>query len=134
MATPQPTHIYKINCKNTEIKDCYIGFSKGMKMTRILHKNNTNNENLRCYNYPVYKFIREHGGFYNWSITILETVYTNDKKVIMSKKKEWYDKEHSTLNSQKPNSGTKKEWYDNNKDYFVMWRNDHPNYYRKKLI
>lgn len=131
MAT-QATHIYKINCKNPKIKYCYIGFTKGIKMTRLVHKHNTDNKNLRAYNYPLYKFIRENGGFFFWSITILETVYTDDIKIIRNKKKEYMDKEQFLLNSQKPNTGTKKEWYNNNKNYYVEWRKENPDYYKKQ--
>jgi group I intron endonuclease len=64
--------IYKIYCKDENIKDCYIGSTNNLHKRKIRHKSNSNNINSKEYNYKVYKFIRANGGFENFDYIILE--------------------------------------------------------------
>lgn len=63
--------IYRISCRDPEVKDCYIG------CTMNLYKRMK--EHLRCVEHPrrrsrqtVHKYIRENGGWNNWIIHIVE--------------------------------------------------------------
>lgn len=50
--------IYKIQCKNTDITDIYIGSSLNYEQRQQKHKTDCNNINNPNYNIKLYKFIR----------------------------------------------------------------------------
>lgn len=68
--------IYKLCCKNENVKDCYIGCTSNIKSRIIGHKNDYKN-------YPnrrVYKYIADTGGIQNWQFKILaENINSNNK-------------------------------------------------------
>ena len=63
--------IYQIYCKDENISDCYIGSTVNFSRRKRSHKSDCCNEQRHTYNVPVYKFIRENGGFDNWEFKIL---------------------------------------------------------------
>jgi len=95
--------IYKISCKDENITDCYIGSTINKSVRKATHKYSCNNENDKCYNFKVYKFIRDNGGFDNWKFIILQELETTDKNVMLKKERYYYDLNNATLNTQKPN-------------------------------
>ena len=62
--------IYKLFCKDFD--GFYIGSTTDFHKRKISHLNRCNNSKSDGYNFKVYKFIRDHGGFDNWEFTILE--------------------------------------------------------------
>lgn len=63
--------IYRISCRDPEVKDCYIGCTMSLSKRMEGH--------LRCVEHPrrksrqiVHKFIRHNGGWNNWIIHIIE--------------------------------------------------------------
>jgi len=63
----QTGYIYRIECREPAIIEKYWGSSCGIEAKRRCeHKSACNNPNHSNYNYSVYKFIREHGGWDNW--------------------------------------------------------------------
>ncbi len=68
--------IYKLCCKDENVKDCYIGCTSNIKSRIIGHKNDYKNFKTR----KVYKFIAENGGIQNWQFKILaENINSNNK-------------------------------------------------------
>ena len=61
------TIIYKICCNDETIKECYVGHTTNFKQRKIEHKFACCNENSKSYNCKVYSFIRDNGGFNNWT-------------------------------------------------------------------
>ena len=64
--------MYQISCKNESIKDTYVGSTNNIQQRRWSHKSNCYNERRPHYNFHIYKFIRENGGWKNWIVTVLE--------------------------------------------------------------
>ena len=64
--------IYKIECKDKNIKGLYIGSTNNFKQREEEHKKNYNNPQAKDYNNLKYKFIREHGGWVNMNFQVLE--------------------------------------------------------------
>tara|TARA_R110000803_G_scaffold16717_1_gene45873 strand:- start:43 stop:468 length:426 start_codon:yes stop_codon:yes gene_type:complete len=62
--------VYRIECLDKNIKEFYIGSTKDLHKRRIKHKHRCNNSNSSKYNYKVYQFIRENGGWENWQIVV----------------------------------------------------------------
>lgn len=64
------TIIYKIFCKDTTIPDLYVGYTTNFVQRKHAHKQNCNN-NKSNYNYKLYDFIRNNGGWINWQMEII---------------------------------------------------------------
>ena len=109
--------IYKLCCKNPEIKQIYIGSTANeIRKRKNQHKSDCYNKNRESYNLYVYQFIRDNGGFQNWSIIIIENYPCENKRELEKKERYYIELLNATLNS--INSYTteeeKKEQY---KDY-----------------
>ena len=65
------TIIYKIYCKNPDIKDLYVGHTTNFVQRKHSHKQNCVNSNSVCYDMKVYKTIRNNGGWDNWNMEIV---------------------------------------------------------------
>jgi len=102
--------IYKIYCKNSEIKDLYVGSTNDFNKRFNDHKSNCNNENSTSYNLKVYKFIRENGGFDNF---IIEKIIECDLENQYDKEVEYYLLLNSTLNTIYPRRSPKQYRIDN---------------------
>jgi hypothetical protein len=132
--------IYKICCKDHNIKDIYIGSTTNMVKRRNYHKSNCNNEKGRIYHLYVYEFIREHGGWDNWNMILVEKYPCVDKIELEQRERYWYDELKASLNSRRPYRSDeerikydiecKKRYYEENKDYYRTYTKD----YREKNI
>ena len=71
------THIYKLRCKDTNVKESFIGHAAQPKSCQSIHKNKSNYSNGK-----LYQSIRENGGWDNWSFTVLEKFeYSYDQQL-----------------------------------------------------
>ena len=155
----QNSVVYKICCKDPEIKDIYVGSTTNFKRRMSNHKTNCNNEKNKHYNYPVYRFIRDHGGFNNWSVVKIRDVVCKDKYELVAEERKEFEKLGATLNRQYPQRSQKEyieenkekidnykqEWYEENKEEILEKRKEyydekkeeileyHKEYYQKKL-
>jgi hypothetical protein len=105
--------IYKISCKDPEITDCYVGSTTDHNSRKSAHKSNCNNKNCKLYNYPVYRYIRDNGGWENWEFVLLQDYPCRNKKQLNIRERYWFEKLGAKLNSCYPDRG-KKEY---NKEY-----------------
>ena len=96
------TIIYKICCKDLEIKDTYVGHTTNLKSRKSCHRTNCTNTKNESYNFKLYKFIRSHGGWTNWTLEILETFSCTTKTEAMHRETYHYDILKCTLNSKRP--------------------------------
>ena len=74
--------IYKIVCKDANIKDCYVGSTTNLTKRKYLHKSVCNNVNDKAYNCYLYQYIRENGGFHNWDFIEIEKFDCKTKEVV----------------------------------------------------
>jgi hypothetical protein len=105
--------VYKLCCVDTDIERIYIGSTKNFARRKCNHKSNCNNEKSKEYNYNVYQFIRENGGFYNWQMIQLEVVNYETKRDLEAHERRWIEQLKPKLNKQIP-MRTKQEWIDDN--------------------
>jgi len=124
--------VYKIYCKDPNIKDCYIGSTKDFRNRKKQHKRKCNNPNYKDYNYKVYKFIRNNGGFENWAFEILETFNTIDKQYLHKIERKYVESNNSTLNFQIP-TRTIQEWQQANKDYSIEYYKNNKEVIQQKI-
>jgi len=119
--------IYKIYCKNEEIKDCYIGSTSNIKNRIYLHKSDCNNENAKKkYNQYIYIYIRENGGWDNWEYKIICECPKEDRYEM----ERWHIEncKESNLNKCIPNRTIKdynKEYYEKNKDKIKKYKKEY---------
>ena len=111
------TIIYKLCCNDPSITDIYIGHTTDFTNRKRSHKCKCNTENCKGYNLYVYQFIREHGGWDNWSIIEIEKINCIDSNQARTNERRYIELLGATLNSRCP-SRTKPEYYEDNKEQF----------------
>ena len=97
------TIIYKIYCNDNEVKYVYIGHTTNFSQRKCCHKNTCNNIKSYLYNLKIYKFIREHGGWDNWTMIEIAKYNCKDSTEARIKEQYHYKLETLTLNSIEPN-------------------------------
>ena len=122
------TIFYKIVCRDPEIKDCYVGHTTNWVKRKNGHKNTCINALANGHNYIVYQFIREHGGWDNWEMVMIETCECANSIEACKKEREYFDILKPTLNKYTPyltadetyakTTERKRKWRTNNKEYF----------------
>lgn len=68
------TFIYKLCCKDPTIIDIYVGHTTNLTNRKSKHKISVENDANKEYNYYKSVFIREHGGWDNWDMIVIEKV------------------------------------------------------------
>lgn len=91
--------VYKIVCKNLDIKDCYVGSTTNIVKRRGQHKEACNNPNSKKHNRRVYTFIRENDGWNNWSVIEIEKYEAKDGEDLRKRERYWIERLKATLNS-----------------------------------
>jgi hypothetical protein len=95
------TVIYKIVCKDINIKESYGGHTTHIVKRRQMHKSKCNNENDKLFNSYVYKFIRDNGGWENWDLIWQYDFPCDSKKEAELEERKFIEKEKCELNSYK---------------------------------
>lgn len=94
--------IYKIVCKNLDITECYVGHTTDFSKRKNVHKMRCHAEHTKFYNFRVYKFIRENGGWKNWEMVEIEKWPCNDSREAGTRERYWYETLNSKLNNNVP--------------------------------
>lgn len=119
--------IYKLTCKNSEISDVYIGQTKDIRERYWHHRSDCENPKSFKYNFNVYKFIRENGGFGNWEMVSLATIVCESEIDARQMELDFCNEYAATLNTQRP-LRTRKQWLTDNKDRIKEQKRE---YYQK---
>jgi hypothetical protein len=127
------TYFYRIVCKDLNIKDCYVGHTTNFKNRKSQHKQSCINENSKEYNYNVYQFIRNNGGWENWDMIIIEQINCENFNEACKIERKYLEEYKANLNkivpirTQEENEQYFKKWCDKNidkikdnrKDYYI---------------
>ena len=119
--------VYKISCLDESVKECYIGSTVNFRKRIYQHKHFCHNENSKIYNLPLYKFIRENGGFDAWTMTIIDSLTTIDKNEILKCERRYVEEQKFRLNKEIP-SRTMKEYM---KEYQKDHKEEIVEYYKQ---
>jgi hypothetical protein len=82
----------------------YVGSTTNFKKRKGQHKRNSTYEKRKSYNFPIYKFIRESGGWKSgWKMVLIQQ-YSECKssQELLSHEREHYDIINPELNSRSP--------------------------------
>lgn len=93
--------IYKIACKNLNIKDVYVGSTIHYEQRINHHRSVCNNPHSRAYNFHVYDFIRQNGGFENWQILLIEYYPCKDRHELQQRERVIMEELNAGLNVNK---------------------------------
>lgn len=91
------TIIYKIFCKDPEIKEFYIGSTLNLHSRMIVHKHH-----CKIKNTILHTFIRENGGWSNFTVEVLETFSCESSVEKRIKEREYMDLLKPSLNKRLP--------------------------------
>lgn len=123
--------IYKLCCKNPEITDIYVGHTCNFTRRKYEHKFHCNNEHSEKYNYNVYTFIRDNGGWNNFDMVMVEQYPCENKLESERRERHWIETLNATLNCVIP-SRTHEEIQKygkrhriENKEYYKKYGEDH---------
>lgn len=111
--------IYKIVCKNEDVKDVYVGSTVNFKRRITDHKKRCINDKYKDHNYKIYQMIRANGGWDNWNMIEIIKHPCIDSAEAYALERHYYELLNGTMNTQIPGRTSKeasKEYYQNNKD------------------
>jgi hypothetical protein len=129
MVNYQNAIIYKICCKDANIKEIYIGSTTSFKARKCSHKYKCYAESSRQYNQKNYKFIRDNGGWDNWDIIQIKTFPCNSKRELETEERKIIEEMKPELNSQIP-TRTVQEYAEDHKENIKEYRHQ---YYLNEL-
>ncbi len=119
------TIMYKIVCNDLNITDCYIGHTTDFKSRKRQHKYDCNHETNKNYNKKAYQYIRDNGGWDNWSMIMIEEYNCKSKLEAEKRERELIEELKATLNMVIP-TRTQKEYKQNNREDILV---SHKEYY-----
>ncbi len=100
------TIIYKIVCRDLGITNCYVGQTTDFANRKHGHK---------CFcktsSFYVYQFIREHGGWENWDMIMVEQYPCTNLVEAGARERYWIEQLNADLNQFQPPSGLSKSEY-----------------------
>ena len=111
-------YIYKLVCKDIEIKECYVGSTKNFRTRKFDHKSRSNNySNNPNFNAYVYRFIRANGGWPNWDMIQVEEYKYTTKRDLLARERYWIEELKSSLNKIVPITTTTSK-YEYDQEYY----------------
>jgi predicted GIY-YIG superfamily endonuclease len=110
--------MYKIVSKDLNNNYIYVGSTTDFTKRKAQHKAGCINENNTCYNYKVYKMIRENGAWNEFEMIEIEKYPCNDKNECFARERYWKEYFNANMNTNVPNR-SKNEWYLDNKAIFL---------------
>ena len=108
--------IYKIkHNEDYDDENIYIGSTCDIIKRRYNHKTHCNNENNKSYNYPIYQYIRENGGWDAFVLIKIHDYKCNSKSELEIEERKMIDMLKPKLNKQLP-TRSQKEWCEDNRE------------------
>jgi hypothetical protein len=118
------TIIYKLVCNDVEIKEIYVGHTTDFVNRKRNHKQSCNNPNDKAYDVYVYQFIRQTGGWTNWSMLEICKISCVDVYDAERNERKYIEELKSTLNSKIP-TRTRKEYREQNKEQILEHKKEY---------
>jgi len=128
--------MYKLCCKDKNIKEVYIGSTTNIIKRRSEHKANCKNEKRKEHNNKKYKFIRENGGWENWSMIMIEKYPCDNGEERRMREEQIRLEHHNNLNIRRAYQ-TEEDRIEDNREYmreYYHTNKDKLNEERKKKV
>jgi hypothetical protein len=108
--------IYKLVHKNDQDNEnIYVGSTTNFRGRKVKHREKYYDKNTKEYNYKVYQFIRENGGWDEWEMVAVETYPCESKRELEIRERFHIETLKSKLNKIVP-TRTSKEYREDNKE------------------
>jgi len=108
--------IYKFVCNDITIPNIYVGSSTDWVKRKSNHKYSCNNENDKAHNYFVYQFMRENGGWINFTMLKIIDFPCQNKFELELEERRYMELLKSDLNKIKPGRTIHEHYMDNRTD------------------
>lgn len=112
----QKTIIYKICHKDPKITDIYIGSTCNFAKRKCDHKIASRNPLNSKHHQHLYQFIREHDGFDEFEMVMIDEYPCQNKREKEARERHWIEQLKPTLNQRNPFRPAE-EWRKENKEY-----------------
>jgi hypothetical protein len=96
------TIIYKITCKDPAINEVYVGHTTNFVQRKYAHKQGCINTRSPGYKLKLYEVIRNHNGWDNWNMEIVNFFNCKDQYEARQKEQDYFILFKATLNSIEP--------------------------------
>jgi len=120
------TIMYKIVCNDLSVTDIYVGHTTDFTKRKYSHKTRCNNDKDKKYHLKVYGYMRDNGGWDNFTMIEIEKYPCNDANEARARERYWLENFTSNLNISIPNR-TRKEtthaYYEKNKAKIMHYSN-----------
>lgn len=113
------TYFYKIVCKDVNVTEIYVGHTTEFSKRKSEHKKQCNHPNLNRHNLKVYQYIREHGGWDNFDMVLIDKIPCQCKLEACKIERQFIEDLHATLNAYIP-TRTKHEYYQDTRDHTIQ--------------
>ena len=100
-------YFYKLMNDNDNTLECYVGSTQDINKRTLDHKSDCNNPHSEKYNMRLYAYIRQNGGFENWSVVVIEQQDNMDKPSKLARENTLMQQHQATLNKQSPGKHTR---------------------------
>lgn len=124
--------IYKIVCNDTNIQEFYVGSTCNFTKRKSTHKAKYQKED--CH-YPIYKFIKDNGGWENWKMILIENFQCNSKLELEKREREIIESLKPQLNKSIP-TRSYNEYYEVNREHYLdykkQWYNENKEHMQEK--
>jgi hypothetical protein len=125
------TIIYKIVCKNEDVKDVYVGSTTRFNKRRTEHKKRCNNNIYKEYNHKIYQIIRANGGWDNFEMVEIIKQPCNDRAHAHALERYYCELLNSNMNTVLPGRDKEKkkiyqnEYYVKNKEKLKLYQHEY---------
>ena len=124
----QNTIIYKIVCKDLNVKDLYIGNTTNFRNRKKMHKALSTHDS----NIALYKMIYANGGWDNWSMVEIEKFPCNDGNEARARERYYFELLNSSLNMRYP-IRTKKQYKEDNAESIKIQSKEYTEKNKEKI-
>ncbi len=112
--------IYKIYCRDENVKDIYIGETTDFIRRKYCHKRDCERKykQYETSRHLLYQAINSNGGWHNWVIEELEKFPCENKQQLLDRETFWIMELNASLNIRvmKSTKEYKKEWYNQHRE------------------
>jgi len=136
------TSFYKLECKDPEVTEIYVGSTTDFYTRKSVHKRRCiNKDGEMKYNLPVYCFMRLNGGWDNWNMLEIDVVNCRSKRHKNQIEAKYIRELGATLNREIPQDideglGEKewrKEYYKKNREKIAERHKEYGENNREKI-
>tara|TARA_X000000368_G_C22798878_1_gene609341 strand:- start:26 stop:571 length:546 start_codon:yes stop_codon:yes gene_type:complete len=122
--------VYKLCCRDASVEEIYIGSTTNVIKRRSDHKKRCTNPIYNDHNQYKYQFIRDHGGWDNWNLVVVEEFSCTSKMEQTKVERSYVEKLKPQLNARVPANYQTGDVYDKkeygkeyNKEYYEKHKN-----------